>query len=182
MPSKVSVLTNRQLLMSFAKEPSSKGPTFRLLMTTSMAAYYLLIQFFSRFFYIWTFLCFHLQKDLAKDLKGELSGSILTTCEMLTYATGEFLAVQMHEAMAGIGCDEAAMTEILMSRTNQEIEDTRNFYSNSTSTIKTIRSTFFRILFTFLTVYGHSLISDIQSETKGSEQDLLVLLAQVRLF
>ena len=70
-------------------------------------------------------------KDLVKDLKGELSGVFQTTCVMLSYATHEFLAIELHDAMAGIGCDQASMTEILMSRSNQEMENTRDFYATS---------------------------------------------------
>ena len=66
---------------------------------------------------------------MTNDLKGELSGVFQTTCLMLSYATHEFLAIELHDAMAGTGCDEASMTEILMSRTNQEMADTRDFYA-----------------------------------------------------
>ena len=68
------------------------------------------------------------KKTLVDDLKSELSGSFLTLMIMLTYATNEFLAIELHDTMAGAGTDEESLTEILMSRTNQELAETRNFY------------------------------------------------------
>ena len=49
----------------------------------------------------------------------------------LTYSTGEFLAIELQETMAGlVGIDDASLIEILMSRSNQELAAARDFYQN----------------------------------------------------
>ena len=70
-------------------------------------------------------------------MKSELSGAFLSLMIMLTYATHEFLAIELHDTMAGAGTDEESLTEMLMSRSNQELADTRNFYLICTSSCKT---------------------------------------------
>ena len=60
-----------------------------------------------------------------------LLGSFQTTCMKLTYSTGEFLAIELQETMAGlVGIDDASLIEILMSRSNQELAAARDFYQN----------------------------------------------------
>jgi hypothetical protein len=103
----------------------------------------------------------------------------------LIYSTGEFLAIELQETMAGlVGIDDASLIEILMSRSNQELAFARDFYQNGKLKMEGVRqegkctvSVIIYILFNL--DFGHSLISDIQKKTKGSHQELLVLLAQV---
>lgn len=44
---------------------------------------------------------------------------------MLTHDTAKFLSIELHETMARSGTDEVSLTEIVMSRTNQELADVR---------------------------------------------------------
>lgn len=45
-----------------------------------------------------------------------------------SYPVGDFLASQLNEAMAGIDADEDTLTEILISRNNEELAATRDAY------------------------------------------------------
>lgn len=47
---------------------------------------------------------------------------------MLTHNTIKFLSIELHETMARPGTDEASLTEILMSRSNQELKDIEYFF------------------------------------------------------
>nr|CAH0104947.1 unnamed protein product [Daphnia galeata] len=68
--------------------------------------------------------------SLENDLKFELGGSFQTLSIMLTHSMAKFLSIELHETMSGLGTDERALTEIVMSRTNQELADVRSFYVN----------------------------------------------------
>ncbi|EFX76230.1 hypothetical protein DAPPUDRAFT_231205 [Daphnia pulex] len=59
----------------------------------------------------------------------------------------KFLSIELHETMARPGTEEDSLTEILMSRTNQELSEIDTFFS---------------------AYYGHTLISEIESDTVAS--------------
>ena len=47
---------------------------------------------------------------------------------MLTHFTIKFLSIELHETMARAGTDEVSLTEIVMSRSNQELAEVRHFF------------------------------------------------------
>lgn len=61
-------------------------------------------------------------------MKSELNGDFQVLAVMLTHDKSTFLSIELHETMAGAGTDEPALTEVLMSRTNQELADLRTTY------------------------------------------------------
>ena len=40
----------------------------------------------------------------------------------------KFLSIELHETMALPGTDEASLTEVMISRSNQELAEIRNFF------------------------------------------------------
>lgn len=66
---------------------------------------------------------------MANDFKTYLTGQFQELSIMLTYPTHEFLARELEYSLnANKGPDTKALTELLMSRSNQELADTRDFY------------------------------------------------------
>ena len=57
-----------------------------------------------------------------------MNGSFETLAVMLAHGMTKFLSIELHETMARSGTDETSLTEIVMSRTNQELADVRSFY------------------------------------------------------
>jgi annexin A7/11 len=47
---------------------------------------------------------------------------------MLIHSMAKFLSIELYETMSRSGTDETSLTEIVMSRTNQELADVRSFY------------------------------------------------------
>nr|CAH0112028.1 unnamed protein product [Daphnia galeata] len=95
--------------------------------------------------------------SLENDLKFDLAGSFQTLSIMLTHSMTKFLSIELHETMSGLGTAQRALTEIVMSRTNQELADVRSFYVN---------------------YYGHSLVSDIERNTCCAYQKLIIQMAE----
>ena len=73
----------------------------------------------------------HLQ-DLLKDLKSELGGKFEDVILGLMMPPYEFLAYQLHKAMAGAGTDEDVLFETLCTHSNAEIRAIRDTYQKST--------------------------------------------------
>ncbi|XP_046642532.1 annexin B11-like [Daphnia pulicaria] len=97
--------------------------------------------------------------SLAKDLQSELTGSFQTLSIMLTHGMIKFLSIELHETMARPGTDEPSLTEVIMSRSNQELDEIETFFNN---------------------YYGHSLVSEIEADTTGSYRQLLIQMAEGR--
>ncbi|XP_046632360.1 annexin A4-like [Daphnia pulicaria] len=95
--------------------------------------------------------------SLADDLKSDLSGSFQTLAIMLTHSMVKFLSIELYETMARSGTDETSLTEIVMSRSNAELAEVRSFYVD---------------------FYGHSLVSDIESDTCCAYQQLIIQMAE----
>lgn len=49
---------------------------------------------------------------------------------MLTHGTIKFLSIELHETMALPGTDEPSLTEVMMSRSNQEMKEIETFFAN----------------------------------------------------
>ncbi len=67
-------------------------------------------------------------QSLENDLKSDLAGTFQTLSIMLIHSMAKFLCLELYETMSRLGTDEASLTEIVMSRTNQELADVRSFY------------------------------------------------------
>ncbi|XP_035211303.1 annexin-B12-like, partial [Stegodyphus dumicola] len=92
-------------------------------------------------------------KDLIDELKSELTGHFEDCILALMTPTSDYLASELHEALCGAGTDEDVLVEILCTRTNQEIWLINEAYTR---------------------LYEKSLESDIQGDTSGHFERLLV--------
>lgn len=70
-------------------------------------------------------------QDLVIDLTGELSGPFKDLTVSLTYPMNRFLAIDLHDSLGQTLGDDASVTEVLLSRTNAELESIKNDYTNS---------------------------------------------------
>ncbi|CAG5127305.1 unnamed protein product, partial [Candidula unifasciata] len=67
-------------------------------------------------------------RDLISDIKSELSGDYKELVMALFVAPAEYDAWCIKEAIYGLGTDEQALVEILMTRTNDQIKEIRAAY------------------------------------------------------
>ncbi|CAG5117720.1 unnamed protein product [Candidula unifasciata] len=95
-------------------------------------------------------------RDLVNDLKSELGGRFEDAAVALMMRPDEFDAYELRRAMRGAGTDEAALIEILCTRTNAQIHALTAAYKN---------------------MYGRKLEEDIISETSGHFRKLLVSMS-----
>ncbi|XP_052068633.1 annexin A7-like [Mytilus californianus] len=72
-------------------------------------------------------------RDLIKDLKGDLSFNFETAVLALFVPPAEYDAWAIKEAIYGPGTDERALMEILLTRTNPQIQAIRDCYNNVAS-------------------------------------------------
>ncbi|XP_056133276.1 annexin A6 isoform X2 [Lampris incognitus] len=98
-----------------------------------------------------------LGRDLMKDLKSELSKNLERLIIGLMLTPAEFDAKMMKKAMEGAGTDEHALIEILVTRSNEEINAMTAAY---------------------VSAYKTTLEEDIQSDTSGHFSRILVSLVQ----
>ena len=56
------------------------------------------------------------------DLKGELGGDMEDTIMALMMPVDEYLATELHDALAGIGTNERCLIEVLCGRDNDSIK------------------------------------------------------------
>ena len=127
------------------------------------------------------------------DLKSELGGNFESVIIGLMMPTDEYCAKQIHKAIKGAGTDEHILVEILCSRPYDEIQQIAaayetsiccSFYVVAFSELSIMDSTnIIRSSFYFCnyqpTVYGTPLEKDIQGDTSGPFQRLLVMALQV---
>ncbi|XP_061784075.1 annexin A6 isoform X1 [Nerophis lumbriciformis] len=98
-----------------------------------------------------------LGRDLMKDLKSELSKNMERLIIGLMLTPAEFNAKMMKKAIEGAGTDEHALIEILVTRSNEEIQAMNAAYQEA---------------------YKKSLEEAIQSDTSGHFCRILVSLVQ----
>ncbi|XP_019725278.1 annexin A6 isoform X2 [Hippocampus comes] len=98
-----------------------------------------------------------LGRDLMKDLKSELSKNLERLIIGLMLTPTEFDAKMMRKAIEGAGTDEHALIEILVTRSNEEIQAMNAAYQEA---------------------YKQSLEAAIQSDTSGHFCRILVSLVQ----
>lgn len=92
-------------------------------------------------------------RDLRSDLKSELSGRFEDVVISLLDPPRLFDAKECHRSIKGVGTDEAALTEILCSRSNAEIQEIKQLYKTN---------------------FKKDLEKDITSDTSGDFRRLLV--------
>ncbi|KAK6179018.1 hypothetical protein SNE40_011469 [Patella caerulea] len=97
-------------------------------------------------------------QDLVDDLESELSGHLEELCVTLLMPSRYFDAYGLRHAMQRIGTKEIILTDILASRSNQEIQEIKQVYKND--------------------LYQVELEDDIKSETFGDYEKVLLGLLQ----
>uniref|UniRef100_A0A8C8Z2I6 Annexin n=1 Tax=Prolemur simus TaxID=1328070 RepID=A0A8C8Z2I6_PROSS len=96
--------------------------------------------------------------DLTETLKSELSGKFERLIVALMYPPHRYEAKELHDAMKGLGTKEGVIIEILASRTKTQLQEIMKAYEED---------------------YGSSLEEDIQADTSGYLERILVCLLQV---
>uniref|UniRef100_A0A8C8H3P0 Annexin n=1 Tax=Oncorhynchus tshawytscha TaxID=74940 RepID=A0A8C8H3P0_ONCTS len=99
-------------------------------------------------------------KDLTDDLQGELTGNFENVVLGLLMTAPVYDAYELRNAMKGAGTEEAALIDILASRTNAEIR---------------------AITAVYIKDYEKNLEEDIDGDTSGMFQRVLVSLLTVRI-
>ena len=74
-------------------------------------------------------------QDLIKDLKSELSGKFEDLIVAMMTPSWEFLAKEVHDAIAGIGTDEDTITEVICTATNAEMHALKATYQQGMSRV-----------------------------------------------
>ncbi|XP_070544346.1 annexin-B12-like isoform X3 [Ptychodera flava] len=95
-------------------------------------------------------------RDLVKDFKSELSGKLEKIVLALMLSAPQFDAAELRRAMKGVGTDEAALIEIMCTRTNAEIQAMKLAYKKD---------------------HGKDLEDALRSETSGHFRKLMVSMS-----
>eukprot|EP00069_Balaena_mysticetus_P013154 bmy_21975T0 len=96
-------------------------------------------------------------KDLTETLKSELSSNFERLIIALMYPPYRYEAKELYDAMKGLGTREGVIIEILASRTKNQLQEIMKAYEED---------------------YGSSLEEDIQADTSGYLERILVCLLQ----
>ena len=107
-------------------------------------------------------------RDLIKDIKGELSGDYKELVMALFVAPAEYDAWCIKEAIYGLGTDEQALVEILLTRTNEQIKEIRQAYPDVVHKKKTAKASKFE--------------KDIADDTSGDFKKLLISASMGRRY
>lgn len=94
-------------------------------------------------------------RDLIEDLKSELGGHFEDVIVALVVPHYDYIAKQLHKAMAGLGTDEETLVEILCSKSNEEVK---------------------KIVEAYERLYDRPLAEHLCSETSGDFRRLLTLI------
>ena len=70
-------------------------------------------------------------QDLISELKSELSGGLKKLCVGLCMSPADFDAMNLNKAIKGLGTDEQVLTEIICTRSNQQLNDIKAAYKTS---------------------------------------------------
>lgn len=96
-----------------------------------------------------------LNRDLEKDLRSELGGNFESLIVGLITPPVEYLARQLNKAFKGMGTDDNAVIEIVVSRSNEEMKELCSIYEK---------------------LYDRPLIEHLCSETSGDFRKILTLI------
>lgn len=96
-------------------------------------------------------------RDLRQDLKSETSGHFEDAIKRMMYDRPHFDAYSLRKAMKGVGSDDSALIEIIVTNTNAEIKEIKECYKE---------------------MWQRDLEKDIVSETSGHFKRLLVAAVQ----
>ncbi|VDK48059.1 unnamed protein product [Anisakis simplex] len=94
-------------------------------------------------------------KDLIEELKRELSGDFENVIIGLMEPPTKYDAIQLHQAVKGLGTRESTLVDILCSRTNNQMDAIKIEYKNN---------------------FNKQLEEDIVGDTSGDFKDLLLAL------
>jgi len=97
-------------------------------------------------------------RDLRSDLKSETGGNLEDLIKRMLYDRPHFDAYSLRKAMKGVGSDDSALIEILLTKTNAEIKKIKEAYSEMFD--------------------RRDLEKDIASETSGHFKRLLISACQ----
>jgi len=81
--------------------------------------------------YSFIYICGSCCKDLISDLKSELSGRFEDLVIAMMTPLPQFYAIELRDAVSGIGTNESTLIEILCTTTNHEIHTIRAAYEKS---------------------------------------------------
>merc|ERR1712096_55091 len=70
------------------------------------------------------------ERSLIDDLKSELRGDLEKLCVGFWFDVGQFDAESIHDAMGRLNTDEGALTEIICTRTNEQIAAMKSAWDN----------------------------------------------------
>jgi hypothetical protein len=70
-------------------------------------------------------------QDLGIELSSELSGNFKTLCVEMLLGPDEFDAKQVNKAIKGLGTDETALIEVILTRTNAQLNAMKEAYKRS---------------------------------------------------
>lgn len=115
-------------------------------------------------------------KDLIDDLKSELGGDFEDVCLALLDPPRVYDAHELHRAISGAGTNEIALIEIMVTRTNEELEEIKEIYRNEYEVeleddLKCDTSGYFRRMLV-------SLVTASRDEGWWADQDLATADAQ----
>lgn len=103
-------------------------------------------------------------KDLIKEIKSELSGDYKDAIVACFISPALYDSKCIKEAIYGLGTDELALIEVLMTRTNRQIKEIREVYGTVAKPDKPCKET--------------QLDEDISGDTSGYFKKLLISAAQ----
>ncbi|CAF0755465.1 unnamed protein product [Rotaria sordida] len=96
-------------------------------------------------------------RDLIDDIKGDTSGNFCKVLKNLLYSPVEYDCHELRRAIKGAGTDEAALIEILASRSNKRLQAINELYQK---------------------LFNRTLEKDVVGDTSGHLKKLLVTLLQ----